>query len=134
MQRLLSSLTLSLLLTGCSMQTPYARINDVSLAEGMDAGYLLVSIDGNPVRRISGSDGKIAPNAIVTAGKHTFELQNKREPQAPPTKITAEVKPEREYRFAVKDNSVILVETYAGQAAPQNSWEGGWIIKAILGT
>ncbi len=130
MRLLIASLSLCLVLTGCAVQQPYARVNDVAVG---DSGYLLVSVDGAPVRRASAAVPTLAPVAVVAEGSHTFELQNKRDPHAPPTKISGAVKGGREYRFAPKDNTVVLVETFQGQPEPQSASEGDWILNALLG-
>lgn len=134
MRLLISSLTLVLVLTGCAVQQPYARVNDVSVNDSIDAGYLLVSIDGAPVRRARGEVATVVPVALVRPGTHTFELQSKRNPKAPPTTISAEVQADKEYRFAAKNNAVVLVETYSGPSPePQAPSGTGSLLRAISG-
>jgi len=133
MRILIGCLALCLFLNGCVLQQPYARINDVNLGEA-DPGFLLVSIDGKPVQRAGGHVSTVSPMAIVPSGRHTLELQNKRNPQAPSTKISVELKPETEYRFVAKGDSVELVATYSGaDIAPKSQWEGQKLFEQILG-
>jgi hypothetical protein len=94
-------------LSGCSMNKPISRINDVAVPKGIDSGYRVIAVDGGAAVRASGEDATVVPFVELPPGPHTFKIQREGEE---PLEISSTLEPDKRYRIATKKGTPFIME------------------------
>jgi hypothetical protein len=101
-------LALVCLVSGCMLDKPIARINDVAVPKRMDSGYRVIGIDGGAVVRAKGEDATVVPFVELKPGEHTLKIQRMGEE---PIEVSSTLEGDKRYRIATKkDGTAVLVE------------------------
>ena len=100
-------LALVCLFSGCMLNKPIARINDVAVPKGIDSGYRVIAVDGGAAVRASGEDATVIPFVELSPGPHTFRIQREGEE---PLEINSTLEPAKRYRIATKKGTPFIME------------------------
>lgn len=97
--------------TALRPRSTYAIVNDITGAETIDSGYLVLAVDGKPVKRTEGIITTVIPMAIVEPGTHTLKIEPGKD-AAQVTTVSASFEAGKLYRIVPdrNNNSVTVVE------------------------